>query len=126
MNQQADAYNPQLRDGYHGGIPGDSNIRMQWMKTYAASIWIIDGGCQQMIEVHRNGKNHDQPCPSPTGPECEPGNEPGNKGMQYQMNDGACHFVKGIRWDWRTLDGLIPLDNSIETPRIWRIWYGIP
>ena len=99
MNQQAGTYNTQLRDGYHCGIPNDSDIRMQWMKTYPAAIWIIDGGCQQMIEVHRHGKNHDQPGLSPTRPECEPGNRSGDEGMQYQMNDSACHFFKGIRLD---------------------------
>ncbi len=68
---------------------------MQGMKTDTASIRIEDRSCQQMIQVHQHGSQHDTPRPLPCIPEEHKSNHARRKHMQGKVDTKTkdiCHL----------------------------------
>jgi len=61
MKQQPHADHSKFRNYGQDAIEKNGNIRMQWMKIDAATVWVVNRIGHQVIKIHCHCQRHDQP-----------------------------------------------------------------
>lgn len=67
------------------GVGGDCLHRMQRVKADAATVRIVEGCGEQVIEVHKRRGDYDRPSAAPASGEENPRDEAGKHNVQRQM-----------------------------------------
>ena len=94
MYKQTYGNNPQLRYEQQAAIQGDGWFSMQGMKADAAAVWIVDGICQQVIQVNKDGRTHNQPGAPPVGFETKSCNESRDSKVRENMQTTTDHRLR--------------------------------
>lgn len=84
----------------HQRIEGYAPILMQQVKADAATVGVENRICQQVVQIHRHRRNHDEGCLPTTLPaEAERYQERGTEveGVMQDGTDGK--FFHCIEWD---------------------------
>lgn len=84
-------------------------FRMQYMKANAATIWMENGGSQQMIQVNQHGRKQDEVVALPVVFVVPVRDRSYKDEMQEVMDDGLEHFLRL---------GVVSLQVSLFGPKI--------
>ncbi len=55
---------------------------MEWVKTDATAVWVVDRRGEHVIDIHQNCCSHHQKTDAPIGSKQRQGHNQGNKEME--------------------------------------------